>query len=326
MKLTTSFGHHAACFPFAQRSAPTLRVPRPIAPRTVCEHYLRRGSWLLMWPVLSILGAGVVRAQTPVCDALDAKEKAAAAKAFEALHPYDECDQTFARCLLEKPPKPLVLRLASDVCRLIHEGKTVPQIEHALEKRERTLHSAGKPARPTLDPAMGAGEPGAPVTVAVYACARCPFCKVVVPGLYREVTAGQLRGKARLFFCPFPIKDHPGSIEGGLAMLAAARMGGFWPYLLRLYENFDSFCPRLLAAWAEETGLSRADFEQAMGDASLREKLVASKQEGLRHGVKATPAVFIDGREYVYENRLAVMIDVVEEAAEAAGAAKDASP
>jgi protein-disulfide isomerase len=326
MKPTPSAGRHAAGFPFAQPGAPALRVPRPIAPQTVCEPHPRRGSWFLVWLALSILGGGVVRAQTPVCDALDAKEKAAAAKAFEALHPYDECDQTFARCLLEKPQKPLVLRLASDVCRMVREGKTREQIERALEKRERTLHPAGKRALVSADGAMAAGDENAPVTVAVYACARCPFCKVVVPGLYREVTEGRLKGKARLLFRPFPIKDHPGSTEAGLAILAAARLGAFWPYLLHVYQNFDAFCPKLLSDWATAVGLLREAFEQAMNDPRLREQLVASKQEGLRNGVKATPTLFIDGREYVYENQLPAMIDVLEEAAEAAGATRDASP
>lgn len=286
------------------------------------------------WRRLLIFGAGLGAlfsasasfAQTPVCDALGPKEKAAAAKAFETLHPYDECDQTFERCLAEKPPKPLVLRLASDVCRMIREGKTVSQIEHALEKRERTLHPLGKPAVVSADGAMAAGDEQAPVKLAVYACARCPFCKVVVPGLYREVTAGRLKGKVRLLFRPFPIKDHPGSTEGGLALLAAARLGGFWPYLLHLYENFDGFCPKLLPDWAAAVGLSREAFEQALNDPGLRERLVASKQEGLRNGVKATPTLFIDGREYVYENQVPIMIDVLEEAAEAASATGGTSP
>ncbi len=285
------------------------------------------------WRRLLIFGAGLGAlfsasasfAQTPVCDALSAKDRAAAARAFEALHPYDECDQTFERCLLEKPPKPLVLRLASDVCRMVREGQTVLQIERALEKRERSLHPVGKRAVVSADSAMAAGDENAPVTVAVFACARCPFCKVVVPGLYREVTQGRLRGKARLVFRPFPIKDHPGSTEGGLALLAAARLGGFWPYLLHLYENFDTFCPKLLADWAAAVNLPREEFERAMSDPGLREQLVASKQEGLRCGVKATPTLFVDGREYVYENRLPVMIDVLEEAAEAARAAQDTS-
>ena len=37
------------------------------------------------------------------------------------------------------------------------------------------------------------------MTVVVYACTRCPFCKVVVPALYAAVTDGPLAGKVRLY-------------------------------------------------------------------------------------------------------------------------------
>ena len=80
------------------------------------------------------------------------------------------------------------------------------------------------PPTPSIE-SLRAGDPQAPVRVVVYACARCPFCKVLVPGLYQEVTQGKLKGKVRLYFRPFPLKDHPGSSEGGLAMLGAAGRG-----------------------------------------------------------------------------------------------------
>jgi protein-disulfide isomerase len=275
---------------------------------------MRRG--LLLVCLGSVALAASARAGVPACDALPAELRAKAVEALDKLHPYDGCDQTFTRCLAEKPPAPVVLRLAADVCRRVQAGQDVRAIEHALGKRARSVLGLGKKAGITLDEAYRVGAPEAPVVIAVYACPRCPFCAVIVPALHRAVTAGPLQGKARLYLRPFPIKDHPFSAEGGLAMVAAARLGQFWPELLDIYARFDSFCPQKLAEWAAGLGLPRADFETLLADPATREALVASKQEGVRNKVKATPTLFLDGVEYTYELKIDAIVDVVEELAE----------
>jgi protein-disulfide isomerase len=213
-----------------------------------------------------------------------------------------------------------VLRQANDICRNIVAGKSRDEVEHAFAKRAQSLLPTGKPAAFALDEATLAGEPQAPVRVVIYACARCPFCKVIVPSLYRSVTEGALKGKARIYFQPFPLKDHPGSTEGGFAMLAAARLGRFWPFVTKVYDRYDAFCPKLLPEWAAEAGMDLAVFEEKVADPKIREALVTAKQEGIRNKVEATPALFINGRRYVYEMRQDVIADVMLEAYESASA------
>ena len=95
---------------------------------------------LLLIIAAAFFGAGRASlAQTCVCDALPADKKALANEVLSALHPYDGCDETFARCLEAKPPKPVVLRLAGDICRQVKAGKDRKQIEHALSKRAQTM-------------------------------------------------------------------------------------------------------------------------------------------------------------------------------------------
>jgi len=279
------------------------------------------GSLTVAWLIL-LSGAKPTRAQTAECDALPAERKAVAREIFSALHPYDGCDQTFARCLEAKPPKPVVLRLASDICRQVKAGKDRKQVERNLAKRAETMLGTGARAVIALDETMQAGAADAKVTIAVYACSRCPFCKVMVAALHKAVTDGPLAGKVRLYFRPFPLKSHPGSTEGGLAMMSAAKLGRFWPFTLLLYKNFDTFCPKLLPEWAVAAGMDRAAFEREYADPKTREALVACKQEGVRNKVNATPSLFIDGRPYVYELTPEAVIDVLEEAYEAASANK----
>ncbi len=278
--------------------------------------------WLAGAQVLYLALGGAARAQTPGCDRLPPDSRAHLAEALAKLHPYDGCDETFAACLARKPRAPVVERLADDVCRQVALGRSVGEIENALARRARSALPFGKPGRFALDERTAIGAADAPVQVVVYACARCPFCSVVVPALHREVSAGRLVGKVRLFYRPFPLKDHVGALEGGQAMLSAARLGSFWPYLLHLYSRYDAFAVARLGEWAGELGLDRAAFDAAFADPAIRAALVASKQEGLRNKVDATPTLFIDGRKYVYENKNEVILDVLEEVIARKGAAR----
>jgi protein-disulfide isomerase len=272
--------------------------------------------------MLSLAAPGTASAQTPDCDGLPADKQAIARDLFAALHPYDGCDGTFARCLAAKSPTPVVLRLASDICRQVKSGSERKQVERNLAKRAQTMLAIGPRAAIVLDDAARAGAADAPVTVVVYACSRCPFCKAMVPALYQAVANGPLAGKVRLYLRPFPLKTHPDSTEGGLALVSAAKLGRFWPFTLHVYRNFDSLCPKVLPDWAETVGMDRKAFEREYAEPKTRERLVASKQEGLRNKVNATPSIFIDGRPYLYDLTTEAVIDVLEEAYEAARAAK----
>ena len=113
------------------------------------------------------------------------------------------------------------------------------------------------------------------------------------------------------------IKSHPGSLEGGLALVSAARLGHYWSYVLEQYQRFNEFCPMKLADWAVLSGMTRDAFEKISQDPDTRNSLVASKQEGLRYQVKATPTLFINGREYVYEMSETAILDVLHEVLDA---------
>jgi protein-disulfide isomerase len=256
-------------------------------------------------------------AHPPSCDSLPADKRALVGSLFASLHPYDGCDDTFARCLALRPPNKMVVRIADDLCRQAKSGKDAKQIERALAKRAQSMLPGGPRLSAQLDEATRAGAADAPVILVAYACTRCPLCKQIVPALHAAVTSGPLAGKVRLYLRPFPLKSHPGAAEGGLALLAAAKLGRFWPFTLLVYERFDQFTVATLPEWAQAAGLDRPAFERIFADPKMREELVASKVEGLRNKVDATPSLFIDGRPYVYDVKLEAIIDVLQEAYEA---------
>jgi protein-disulfide isomerase len=262
-----------------------------------------------------LAAAAPCTAQTPVCDVLGGGARDLARRVLASEHPYECCDDTIARCLEAVPPAPLAIRLADDVCRRAAAGQDETRIRRALSRRARSMVGGGEPARVTIDEAAAAGPPGAPVTVAVYACARCPYCSRLVPELYREVTVGDLAGSARLVFRTFPIRGHEGSTEAGLAFVAAAAMSRFWEFALYAYARFDEFAPAAQTQWAAAIGLDPGAFADRQADPATREALVESKKEGLANGVEETPTVFINGRRWVGDLDAGVLADAIAEEA-----------
>jgi len=270
-----------------------------------------------------LLAAAPARAAwTPACDTLPAAKRAVVAKVFSAVHPYEGCTETLEKCLAAKPRTRLSARLADDVCRLVAAGKEAPAVQEAMARRARSMKADAPKFDIAADEAMSAGDAAAPVKAVVYACARCPFCSVMVPALHREVTQGALKGKVRLYYRPYPLKSHPGATEGALAFAAAAKLGRFWPFVLHEYAHMEQFDPDELPAWAAAVGMDRSAFERAMADAKTREAVVESRKEGLRNKVEATPTVFVDGRRYDYELETPVLVDVLQEEWERATGAR----
>lgn len=62
--------------------------------------------------------------------------------------------------------------------------------------------------------------------------------------------------------------------------------------------------------------MDKERFSQLLRDSSVRRELVASKKEGVRNRVNATPTLFINGRKYSGDLDYEMLVDVLEEEAE----------
>ncbi len=71
-----------------------------------------------------------------------------------------------------------------------------------------------------------------------------------------------------------------------------------------------------LPIWAENVGLDRAAFAREMAAPATRKQLLASKKEGLRNGVKATPTLFVNGRRYHGALDHDTLLDILDEEAD----------
>jgi protein-disulfide isomerase len=264
--------------------------------------------------LLAVLGLSTAaEAQTATCDALSGAKRGVAQAVLNSQHPYDCCDGTIAACLKKPKPCRLARRLANQVCRMAKSGKSQADIERALARRAASMGAGGKKYNMDLSVIPPAGSAGAKVTLVAYLCARCPYCARLTPHLYRSVTSGKLKGKVKFYVRPFPIRSHTHSTEGGMAMMAANKLGKFWEMLLHMYAHFKDFDPAKLPDCAASKGMNREQFVKLMGDKALRNKLVDSKKEGVRNKVDATPTLFINGRKYTGNLDAETVEDVLEE-------------
>ena len=262
--------------------------------------------------VFMVLLPAAAHAQTPACDVLEGEQKKLAQKLLSSQHPYDCCDGTLIECLKEKPVCSLAWRLSESICRPIADKQDEGKITRGLSRRARSMME-GKKSKIDVSNLPISGEDAAPVTLVEYACARCPFCAKITPKLHEAVTEGVLKGKVKMYFKIFPIRNHEHSKETALGFMAAVEMGKFWEFLLHSYEHFDRFCIKRQAAWAEAAGMNKEAFEKLVDDPAVRDRVVASKKEGIVNKVDATPTFFINGRKFFGDMSIEEMIDVLEE-------------
>jgi len=274
----------------------------------------------LIIAAVAVAAGGPTAAVAAPCDRLTPAKRKAADSIFRSVYPYDCCDETLDRCLKQFKVCKLAKRLRDDICRRLKAGQNAKRIKGALDRRARSMIGrAGKKASFQLAGAPAVGPSGAPVTVVVYACTRCPFCSKVVPELHRLATQSGLKGKLRLYFRPFPIRGHPGAVEGALAFEAAASLGKFWSFMRKLYGRYDQYTVDKLLPWAKQLGISVATFQLTMKAKQTRKAVIAAKKEGLRNGVKATPTIYINGRQYIGDMDNASLLDVLDEEADRRG-------
>ncbi len=265
---------------------------------------------------LGVILLGVsASAQTSTCDALSASESRLAEHILTSEHLYDCCDDTISRCLLAQPTCALARRLADNVCRRVAAGQDETRIRRALSRRARSMVGGGAPAEVDLAAAPTIGRDDAPVTVVIYACARCPYCTILVPALYEAITIGALHDEVRLVFRTFPIRGHEGSTTAGLGFVAAADMNTFWPFMLHAYDHFDAYSAEQQIEWSVAVGLDREAFETRVADSVTRDALVVCKKEGLVNGVEETPTIFVNGRRWVGDLDTTEVVDAIEEEA-----------
>lgn len=163
----------------------------------------------------------------------------------------------------------------------------VPQIVAALQPRE--INIEGRPVY---------GSERAPVTVVVFADFECPHCRKEAPVLRKAIDT--FRGRAKLVYKHFPLGGHKWAKIAAIATEAAFAQGKFWEMHDLVFENQAALSnERIIQLAGRIDGLDvekfKADFAAEMGKAVVEQ----DKADGEKLGINGTPAVYINGREYL---------------------------
>jgi protein-disulfide isomerase len=198
------------------------------------------------------------------------------------------------------------------------DGEQADEAEAAREAGEQL-------ARRDPDDPMAMGDVDAPVIMIEWSDFQCPFCASfgleTMPELVEEyVETGVLRFEWR----DFPVLGQD-STTAAMAGRAAAEQGAFFEMHDEIFareweRNAGELSIESLTEVAGELGLDTGRFEQDMQDPDLEQAVREDLQVGQQLGFTGTPAFVINGRAMVGGQPTDTFRQVIDQAADEAGA------
>ena len=151
------------------------------------------------------------------------------------------------------------------------------------------------------------GDPDAPITLVVFADYNCPHCRNFDPRISEIARAD---ANVRLVYKFFPLdgtcnrsipRDRRStSCAAAAAAYAAHQEGKFWEYSETLFANFQRYGPNRLVEYAAHVGMSDPErVRTALDDRTVRAKIDADVSEALAAGLRATPTMYVNGRQFL---------------------------
>lgn len=162
------------------------------------------------------------------------------------------------------------------------------------------------------------GPDAAAVTVEVWSDFQCPFCRIFAQGLQRQLIQTTVaQGKARLVHRSYAFLG-PESELAAQAADCAGEQGRFWDYHDKLFveqrgENTGVYSKDNLKKFAVAIGLAPS-FNACLDSGRYVADVKAERDEGTRKGVKGTPTVYVNGKQFLETNS----IDALNKAIDAA--------
>ena len=139
------------------------------------------------------------------------------------------------------------------------------------------------------------GDAHAKLTLLEYGDYECPACIQAEPLMQHLVEAHS--GRLRLVFRHFPLMEvHPNAEFAAEAAEAAAAQGQFWPMHHLLFAKSHHLTPSAVTGYAQALGLDMNRFNAEMGDRIYTQRVQEHRRAGERSGLRATPAMFLNGR------------------------------
>lgn len=138
------------------------------------------------------------------------------------------------------------------------------------------------------------GSSKAPVTIVEFSDFQCPFCARAVP-IIEKIKQEYGPEKVRFVFHHLPLPNHNRALPASLAASCANEQGKFWEMHNLLFENQAKLEDSDIKSYAKKLGLDDAKFGECYDKKAHMDRIEASRKEGEKIGISATPSFVING-------------------------------
>jgi len=143
-------------------------------------------------------------------------------------------------------------------------------------------------------PSTGASD--ALVTIVEFSDFQCPFCATLSSTL--KAIEKNYKDQVRIVFLQFPLPMHPNAEKAAQASLCANEQNQFWQMHDALFAEQARLGVDELRRKAAKLSLDMAAFNTCLDGNKYASAVRADIAEGVKAGVKGTPAFFVNGRYY----------------------------
>ncbi len=209
--------------------------------------------------------------------------------------PCADVDVPVAQCLEEKRACKACEPAAEFVAEAIRSGRSAAQVQSVYMARfdPSIIKKIDITGAPTMGPA------NAPVTIVEFADFQCPTCAMSVDILDRVV-----KGYApyvRLVYKNYPLQYHTQADLAARAAVAAMRQGKFWEMHHLMFRNRTALQAEDIDRYAASLGLDMKRFKADLDSPEVRKIVQRDRDQGDALQLRGTPSVFINGREFNFE-------------------------
>lgn len=194
------------------------------------------------------------------------------------------------------------------VAYLVKKKVVGERIGKMLEKRRDSLYGPVYQFKLENAPVRGATKPQ--VTLIEFFDFECYYCYRLF-GVIDGVLA-KYPEQLRLYHKMYPLSSHPNSELVAAAALAANDQNHYWDLAPHLF---------VLSEWTEEEILSRVEMvkldkrkiKKAIRSPEMQARVSADRDEGRKAGVKATPTVYLNGRQILLPEDDFILSSLIDE-------------
>lgn len=238
---------------------------------------------------------GVTDVSLPGIDTQDltSREKAEWSQyVTEFLSPCPEHPVSLAQCVTEGRTCAACAPAARYLKNQARLGRVRSQVEASYRSRfspelVKKLHLGSSPSK---------GPSEARVVIVEWADFECPACEAA------SATLNELLKKypndLRLVFKHFPLGMHPNAEKAARAAVAAHKQGKFWEMHGALFDHQSALSMDNVEKLAREIGLDIKRFANDRDSEVTADLVTQDRKQGEDLGIKSTPALFINGRQF----------------------------